>query len=184
MLRSGGWTGPRWVHPGVPDRVSIYACPPGRTLADPNQAPNAMRFWSKEAGDVDSMVVAGVLEAGPMLVHLFHDSANEADSSVDAGAVRDVLQENGASILPEDLETEPPPENAPALTLRELEVLRLVSQGWGTLESLMNWASAITRCGTTSVTAAGSSPPPPSWTRCSPLYAAESCRSNNFRPKL
>ena len=78
------------------------------------------------------MVVAGVLEAGPMLVHLFHDSANEADSSVDAGAVRDVLQENGASILPEHLVAEPSLENAPALTLRELEVLRLVSQGWGT----------------------------------------------------
>ena len=78
------------------------------------------------------MVVAGVLEAGPMLVHLFHDSTDEAGSSVDAGAVRDALQENGASILPEDIGVEAPAENAPALTLRELEVLRLVSLGRGT----------------------------------------------------
>ena len=78
------------------------------------------------------MVAAGVLEAGPMLVHLFHDSTDEAGSSADAGAVREALEQNGASILPEEVGAAAHPQGAPALTLRELEVLRLVSQGWGT----------------------------------------------------
>ena len=78
------------------------------------------------------IVAAGVLEAGPMLVHLFHDSTDDATSAADAGAVREALGQSGASILPEEVGEAARAANIPGLTMRELEVLRLVSQGWGT----------------------------------------------------
>ena len=78
------------------------------------------------------MVVSGVLEDGPLLAHLFHDSADEEESAAVAGAVQDMVRGNGAPTLSESPGVAAPPENARALTLRELEVLRLVSLGWRT----------------------------------------------------
>ncbi len=78
-----------------------------------------------------TMVVAGVLEDGPLLAHLFHDATDENESAVVASAVQDTLRENGAPTL-QGLGVAPPMENPRELTLRELEVLRLVSLGWRT----------------------------------------------------
>ena len=48
------------------------------------------------------------------------------------GAVQDTPRENGAPTLTVGPAVEASPENARALTQRELEVLRLVSLGWRT----------------------------------------------------
>ena len=79
-----------------------------------------------------TMVVAGVLEDGPLLAHLFRDSTDEKESAVVAGAVQDTLRKNGAPTLSDVPGVAAPTENTRALTLRELEVLRLVSLGRGT----------------------------------------------------
>ena len=79
-----------------------------------------------------TLVVAGVLEDGPLLAHLFHASTDEEESAVVPGAVQDTPRENGAPTLTVGPAVEASPENARALTQRELEVLRLVSLGWRT----------------------------------------------------
>ena len=76
------------------------------------------------------MVVAGVLEDGPLLAHLFHDSTDEKESEAVAGSLQDTLRENGSPTLLEGPGVAAPTENARALTPRELEVLHLVSLGW------------------------------------------------------
>ena len=78
------------------------------------------------------MVVAGTLEDGPLLAHLFHDSADEEESAAVAGTVENMGRENGAPTLSEGPGVAAPTGNTRALTLRELEVLRLVSLGWRT----------------------------------------------------
>ena len=77
-----------------------------------------------------TLVVSGVLEDGPLLAHLFHDYTDEEESAVVPGAAQDTPREIGAPTLTVGPEMEASPENARALTQRELEVLRLVSLGW------------------------------------------------------
>ena len=79
-----------------------------------------------------TLVVSGVLEDGPLLAHLFRDSTDEKESSAISGTVQDTLRENGAPTLSEGPGVAAPTENAREVTLRELEVLRLVSLGWRT----------------------------------------------------
>ena len=78
------------------------------------------------------MAVAGVLEDGPLLVHLFHDSTDEKESAVVPGAVQETPRENGGPTLTVGPEVEASLENVRVLTQRELEVLRLISLGWRT----------------------------------------------------
>ena len=77
-------------------------------------------------------VVAGVLDDGPLLVHLFRDPTDEEESVVVSSTVQDTLRENGASTLSEGPGAKAPTGNARTLSPRELEVLRLVSLGWKT----------------------------------------------------
>ena len=79
-----------------------------------------------------TLEVAGVLDDGPLLAHLFRDPTDEEEFAGVAGDVQYTLRENGASILSEGPGVEAPTGNARALTRRELEVLRLVSLGWKT----------------------------------------------------
>ena len=79
-----------------------------------------------------TLVVAGVLDDGPLLAHLFCDPADEEEFAGVAGAVQDTLRGNGASTLSEAPRVKAPTGNARTLTSRELEVLRLVSLGWKT----------------------------------------------------
>ena len=78
------------------------------------------------------MVVAGVLEDGPLLAHLFDNSTDEEEFAVVAGAVGNTLGENSAPTLSAGPGVAAPMETTRALTPRELEVLRLVSLGWKT----------------------------------------------------
>ena len=77
-----------------------------------------------------TLVVAGVLEDGPLLAHLFHDYTDGEESAVVPGAVQDTPRENAGPTQTVGLGVAASPENARALTQRELEVLRLVSLGW------------------------------------------------------
>ena len=78
------------------------------------------------------MVIAGALEDGPLLAHLFHDSADDDESAAVAGAAQDTLRENPNPTPTKGPRVAAPLENARALTQRELEVLHLVSLGWAT----------------------------------------------------
>ena len=80
---------------------------------------------------VTPMVVAGILRDAPLLIHLFEDAAGEeATPAVDAQ--REALP-GGRTIVAPGL---PGPPSTPAetqvLSRRELEVLRLMAQGWDT----------------------------------------------------
>ena len=78
---------------------------------------------------VTAMVVSGIFEDAPLMVHLFEDSGDAADFDETQASVRDDLEAGGAEIVP----SRPPPPPAVAgtsvLTTREVEVLRLVALG-------------------------------------------------------
>ena len=78
---------------------------------------------------VTPMVVAGILGGAPLLVHLFDDSQETEDYSQAEGSLRDALLAGGANILSDHPPAPASPGQAPALTRRELEVLRLVALG-------------------------------------------------------
>ena len=77
------------------------------------------------------MVVPGLLPDGPMLVHLFQDQAEEAWAA-SRPDVQDIFLENGATAPPDEALPGAPADDAPKITERELEVLRLLSLGLGT----------------------------------------------------
>ena len=77
------------------------------------------------------MVVAGILRDAPLLVHLFDDGEQEEDFDQTRDSVHEALAESGAQVISDH----PPPAplgEDPALSRRELEVLRLVALGWDT----------------------------------------------------
>ena len=81
---------------------------------------------------VTPMVVAGILGGAPLLVHLFDDSQEAEDYGQAESSLRDALLAGGANILSDHPPAPASPRQAPALTRRELEVLRLVALGWET----------------------------------------------------
>ncbi len=79
---------------------------------------------------VTPMVVTGISGGAPVIVHLFDDSAEYVDSASEA--VREALTAGGADIISDNPDVTDVPTEAPALSRRELEVLRLVARGWET----------------------------------------------------
>lgn len=79
---------------------------------------------------VTSMVIAGVQGNAPVIVHLFDDSTEIVDSASES--VREALTAGGADIISESPELTEVQGDAPTLSRRELEVLRLVARGWET----------------------------------------------------
>lgn len=78
------------------------------------------------------MVVTGVLNDAPILVHLFDDVALAAHVERNIEAVSDALGRGGAEIVSNRAEESSVSQFDLNLTARELEVLRLVSLGWDT----------------------------------------------------
>ena len=76
------------------------------------------------------MVVAGILRDAPLLVHLFDDGEQVEDFDQTRDSVHDALAESGAQVISDHPPT--PLGEDPALSRRELEVLRLVALGWDT----------------------------------------------------
>ncbi len=79
---------------------------------------------------VTPMVIASVQGNAPLIVHLFDDSAEYVDAASES--VRDALASGGANIISDSPDAAEVPAEAPALSRRELEVLRLVARGWET----------------------------------------------------
>ncbi len=75
------------------------------------------------------MVIVDV-NAAPLLMHLFDDRADEGESSRAADAVRAALSGSDVVIVSDQPVMAPDLTNAQQLTRRELEVLRMMSQGW------------------------------------------------------
>ena len=79
-----------------------------------------------------TLVIWGVLDDGPLLAHLFRDPTDEEESVVVSGTLQGTPRENGSPALLDGPGVAVPKESSQALTLRELEVLHLVSLGWRT----------------------------------------------------
>ena len=79
---------------------------------------------------VTPMVVAGILRDAPLLVHLFNDSPDPEYSDSTGSLLRERLVAGGADILTDHPAEPAATGNDPALTPRELEVLRYVALGW------------------------------------------------------
>ena len=81
---------------------------------------------------VTSAVISGVLKGAPLLVYFFEDGGVVEGSGSANDLIRDVLAQGGADVMLDHPEAPPMPEEASALTRRELEILRLVALGWET----------------------------------------------------
>jgi len=79
---------------------------------------------------VTPMVVAGMLRDAPILIHLFDESGEEGIEAA-GESLRSALAVSSAATLPEP-EPASVPSNMQILSRRELEVLRLMAQGWDT----------------------------------------------------
>ena len=79
---------------------------------------------------VTPMVVAGMLRDAPILIHLFDESGEEGIEAA-GESLRSALAASGTAPLPEP-EPASVPSNMQILSRRELEVLRLMAQGWDT----------------------------------------------------
>ncbi len=78
---------------------------------------------------VTPMVVTGILQDAPLLMHVFDSSSESEEAKTAANILRETLTARGAAVISDYPETAAPPENTPSLTRREQEVLRLVAIG-------------------------------------------------------
>ena len=72
-----------------------------------------------------------MLRDAPLLIHLFDESTEEGAEAA-GESLRNVLAASGAATLPEQPESPGAPATTQILSRRELEVLRLMAQGWDT----------------------------------------------------
>ena len=129
-----GGTAPEGLFPHHRD-----GCPSIGRLRDglvPFRVQSRMRCASGEIKLVSltPMVIAGTTDDAPILVHLFRDDPDgaAADGDEDADWVRRSTSGTGTDIVSDHPTAYEVPDNSPALTARELEVLGLVSLGWAT----------------------------------------------------
>lgn len=85
---------------------------------------NGERRWV----NITPMVVTGVLQDAPLLLHLFDSSSETEEAKAATNTVREALLAGGAEVI-SDHPTTTTEENAPSLTQREQEVLRQVALG-------------------------------------------------------
>lgn len=78
---------------------------------------------------ITPMVVTGILQDAPLLMHVFDSESESDESHTAADIMRDALVTSGAEVISDYAETTAPPESAPSLTRREQEVLRLIAIG-------------------------------------------------------
>ena len=81
---------------------------------------------------ITPMVVSGILKDAPLMVHLFDDGEQVEDFDQARDSVHDALAQGGAQVISDQPPTPAPLGEDPALSRRELEVLRLVALGWDT----------------------------------------------------
>lgn len=79
---------------------------------------------------VTPMVVAGLLHDAPLLVHLFEEVTSDAEPAGEP--LRSTPASSSATLPPAQPEVPGPPAETRILSRRELEVLRLMAQGWDT----------------------------------------------------
>ena len=83
---------------------------------------------------VTPLIVPAAQEDRTLLLHLFNENLDEAWATRAAMTVQAVLSEGKSPAVPTDLTTASVRREASALTVRELDVLRLVALGLGTKE--------------------------------------------------
>ena len=122
------------LYPGNPTPECFEVYPSLRYLREGSEPPVRQVRMLCASGQrklvtlIPLIVPPGVLRDGLMLVHLFYDHKDEVPAATAPYALWDAFPEHGVATPPD----EAPPEDAPAITKRQLEVLRLVSLGWET----------------------------------------------------
>ncbi|MCY4583685.1 MAG: LuxR C-terminal-related transcriptional regulator [Chloroflexi bacterium] len=79
---------------------------------------------------VSPMVVAGVYRDAPLLVHLFEEAVEAEETSGES--LREGLAASGTAIFADRPQVTSVSPERPILSRREMEVLRLMAQGWDT----------------------------------------------------
>lgn len=79
---------------------------------------------------VSPMVVAGVFRDAPLLVHLFEETMEADEASGEP--LREGLAATGGAVLSDQPRVTAVTPERPILSRREMEVLRLMAQGWET----------------------------------------------------
>lgn len=124
--------------PGGFTPACLHGCPSIRALRA-GEIPGALTMrmlcasGERKVASLTPMVVAGTGGEAPLLVHLFDDDPDPAASDRAADGVRRELLKHGANVVSD---RPIPRSDLPAtrkLSPRELEVLRLVSLGTGTV---------------------------------------------------
>jgi DNA-binding CsgD family transcriptional regulator len=80
------------------------------------------------------MVVTGLIDDAPAMIHLFEDAADLEDAAIVHDSLKQELASRGAEIVSDLSSGATPAAGVPTLSQRELEVLRLMSLGWETLQ--------------------------------------------------
>ena len=125
--------------PGGFTPACLHGCPSIRAL-QAGQLPHtlAMRMLcasgERKATSVTPMVVAGAGGAAPVLVHLFDESPGTGARDRASDGLRRELSKHGAAIVSDSPVSASALSAAKRLSPRELEVLRLVSLGRGTVQ--------------------------------------------------
>ena len=117
----------------------LEGCPSMRALKAgevPGSADVRMLCSSGERRQVSvtPMVVAGLGNDAPVLVHVIHDSSESESPEAATDSVREGLVRRGADVVSDRPAAAPDSARGPELTRRELEVLRLVALGRSTPE--------------------------------------------------
>ena len=82
--------------------------------------------------NVTPMVVSGILQGSPLLAYLFEDGADPVSAEHVSDLIRSARDQGYTGDEPEVPVATSPAGEAPALTPRERQVLRLVALGWET----------------------------------------------------
>ena len=78
------------------------------------------------------MVIAGMLDGGPVLFHLFDDAGELEDGRPSEDPSRHEEEMDRSQALPQESQSPQLTDDASNLSRRELEVLQLVAEGWET----------------------------------------------------
>lgn len=121
--------------PGGFNPACLHGCPSIRAIRAglvPTQLTMRILCASGEekTASLTPLVVAGSENDEPLLVHLLDDRPKPRESDRIPAELKSELRKRGADIVSDHPVTLSDEERVQKLTRRELEVLRLVSQGW------------------------------------------------------
>ena len=110
---------------------SIRSLMEGR-IPSPTQCPMVCASGERKLISVTPMVIVDTEDGAPLMAYLFADGPPLDDSDWSPEPAQEPASAGDTTAVPEAPARSSVPANLPSLTARELQVLRLVSQGWET----------------------------------------------------